>query len=57
MTWNKPKCVVLVKGKPEEQVLAGCKTTGVWDADPDWSNNGCDDVAGTCLKCDTFSAS
>jgi hypothetical protein len=27
-TWQKPKLVVLVRGRPEECVLAGCKTGG-----------------------------
>jgi hypothetical protein len=27
-TWQKPKLVVLVRGRPEEFVLAACKTAG-----------------------------
>jgi hypothetical protein len=26
--WEKPKLIVLVRGKPEEAVLAGCKNPG-----------------------------
>ena len=26
-TWQKPKLIVLVRGKPEERVLGACKTS------------------------------
>jgi hypothetical protein len=28
LKWDKPKLVVLTKGKPQERVLAGCKIDG-----------------------------
>jgi len=28
--WNKPKLIVLVKGKQDEAVLAGCKSVGAY---------------------------
>ncbi len=28
--WERPQLIILVKGKPEERVLAGCKGTTVW---------------------------
>ncbi len=27
--WEKPKLIILLKGRPEENVLAGCKTDGI----------------------------
>lgn len=57
-TWQKPKLVVLVRGRPEEHVLAACKTGGTaTEATP--ANNeidcvrnevycqNCSDIAGT----------
>jgi len=32
--WQKPELVVLVRSKPEEAVLAGCKNIGVPNTDP-----------------------
>lgn len=39
--WQKPKLVVLVRGKPEERILTGCKTSPPAGG-PD-STNGCDE--------------
>jgi len=27
--WGKPKLIVIVRGRPEEMILAGCKVSGV----------------------------
>ena len=39
--WTKPQLLVLVRHKPEECVLATCKTTGQPDASNQSSNNSC----------------
>lgn len=48
--WKKPKLIVLVRGRPEESVLVGCKNA-VLGGGPvsDWDNcwfdcGGCDDL-------------
>jgi len=41
--WTKPSLVVLYRGKPEEAVLAGCKTV----SDPTGGNTA---TYGACLK-------
>jgi hypothetical protein len=39
-TWEKPKLIVLVRGKPEEAVLEGCKWFGTGDG-PNTAQNYC----------------
>ncbi len=40
--WQKPKLVVLVKGRPEEFVLTGCKyTTRGTNGPRGYDNDGC----------------
>jgi hypothetical protein len=38
--WQKPKLIILAKGRPEEFVLAGCKIKGTPSA-PKNKNTGC----------------
>jgi hypothetical protein len=38
--WQKPKLIVLVRGRPEESVLAGCKMKGT-TASTKNKNTGC----------------
>ena len=50
--WQKPKLIVLVRGKPEEAVLQICKASpGPGSVGPDiaWSN--CDRLPPTCNGC------
>jgi len=37
--WTSPKLIVLVRSKPEEAVLVGCKTIG--NVGPENENGGC----------------
>ena len=39
LAWQKPKLIVLLKGEPEENVLAACKTDGTGGAGS--QNNSC----------------
>ena len=41
--WEKPKLVILVRGKPAERVLGACKTSGA-SGDPYTDYTGCDEV-------------
>jgi hypothetical protein len=38
--WEKPKLIVLLRGRPEELVLAGCKMAGIRASNQN-RNNGC----------------
>ena len=56
--WKKPELVVLGRSRPEESVLAFCKTGGVTAADPGGSHSGCTTYSATdcgqeadCYKC------
>ena len=41
-TWEKPKLIVLVRGKPEEAILTVCKTgDGTATSGPHWEFMGC----------------
>lgn len=53
--WSKPKLVVLVRGRPEEAILNGCKvdlTEG-----PNNSDLYCKNEGGRCLACSTLGGS
>jgi hypothetical protein len=55
--WSKPELIVLVRGKPEESVLAACKNR---DTQPSAVNEyvGCASSDATyCYACDTGSES
>jgi hypothetical protein len=39
--WEKPKLIILVRGKPAERTLVACKTDGS-DSDPQIGYTGCD---------------
>ena len=39
--WEKPRLIILVRGKPEESVLEGCKTQDQVPAIPFTSDMGC----------------
>ena len=51
--WQSPELIVLVRGKPEEAVLMGCKDPGfiMFNAPTDLFDMCIDDVGG-CLVCD-----
>jgi len=58
--WITPQLIVLVKGKPEEGVLANCKVWTTGYALDRVFNNGCmKDVIGgfTCMSCFNIDAS
>ena len=40
-TWEKPKLIVLVRGKPEEAVLASCKKTPAGIGNPSAVQTNC----------------
>ena len=55
-TWSKPELIVLVKGKPEEAVLAACKTAG--SSGPNANFDFCVNASGAgCGTCETISSS
>ena len=58
-TWKKPKLIVLVKGKPEERVLAICKEGFVHSGGGPISSyvNCVEVVAPECLICSSLAAS
>jgi hypothetical protein len=49
--WGKPKLIILTRGKPEEGVLAGCKSSsiccGPWDVEW-WCRQ---DTPTGCINC------
>ena len=57
-TWEKPKLIILVRGRPEERILAACKTMSGAGGSPqviDWQ---CDDPAEYCdIECNTIASS
>ncbi len=56
--WEKPKLTVLVRGKPEEDVLLQCKTAGDFlDGSPDDNLKNCKTGVGPCNKCNIIGAS
>ena len=57
--WKKPKLVVLVRGRPEEAVLQGCKTYG-WTGEitPGTVDYECQSAPGKqCVTCDIWTSS
>jgi len=49
--WNKPKLLILIRGKPGEMVLAGCKDYNI-DVEPMPVNNSCYEHRGRfCFIC------
>ena len=49
--WEKPKLVVLVRGKPEEVVLLACKTEPVAGVVPSGTWGGCYGSLPVCSEC------
>ena len=55
--WKKPELTVLVRTRPEEAILGGCKT-GVIVGDPNGTNTTCyENLAGPCPNCDNIATS
>ncbi len=46
--WTEPELIVIVRNKPEESVLAGCKVNP-GDDGPATAANACTGIAGDCL--------
>jgi hypothetical protein len=46
--WERPKLIILERGRPEELVLAGCKTSGL-QTKAKTKHNGC--AKGTAATC------
>lgn len=61
--WGKPKLIVLVKGKQDEAVLAGCKSDGAYPMPASSANIGyCSKITvwwptGPCNGCSTLTTS
>ena len=53
--WQKPKLIILERGRPEEVVLLGCKMAGS-KASASNKKSGCMRL-GTCTTCDVFGTS
>jgi len=53
--WEKPKLIILERGRPEEMVLAGCKMPGS-GATKKAKKSGCERLA-TCVDCNVLSKS
>ena len=41
LKWKQPKLIILVRGKPEELALSGCKLLGGGEGGPDNSQSMC----------------
>lgn len=54
--WSKPEMIVLVRGKSEESVLAGCKGTGNL-GDPNNAFDNCMDSGAPCPACSVVASS
>ena len=54
--WQKPKLIILARGKPEELVLVGCKMAGTTVL-PKIKNQGCYSDQKCNVVCSTVSAS
>lgn len=56
--WKQPKLIVLFKGRPEEFVLAACKTVAAMGAGPnDTVGNNCENAYTGEPTCDTLGPS
>jgi hypothetical protein len=53
--WSEPELIVLVRSKPEEAVLAGCKNAAGGGQGPAGTNNKCNQLA--CASCVANTAS
>lgn len=53
--WQRPKLIILERGRPEEMVLAGCKMAGS-KAKTSNKKSGCMRL-GACKPCSEFSTS
>jgi len=53
--WQKPKLIILERGRPEEMVLVTCKV-GVLKTKSSNKKGGCN-ATGPCPPCETISAS
>jgi hypothetical protein len=51
--WKKPQLTVLVRTRPEESILAACKTAGQAAVDASTFNTNClaNDTFGGCQQC------
>ena len=47
--WKKPKLVVLVRGRAEENVLSTCKTAGSGSSGPGISRPRCEVIGAPCF--------
>ena len=57
-TWQKPKLVVLVRGRPEEHVLGACKTGGAaTEASPSINETDCRQNLLNCEDCSSIAGS
>ena len=58
-TWERPKLIVLVRGKPEEAILSVCKRWEGPSMDPITEAQGCAPIypQGGCYGCDAASNS
>jgi len=60
--WGKPKLIVLVKGKQDEAVLAGCKSTALIKCGANCNAGNCNGITqwwpvGNCNACSAITAS
>lgn len=55
--WTQPLFIVLVKGKPEEKVLTGCKSAGGVEVAPDTADTGCLNWEPECSVCSSVAGS
>jgi hypothetical protein len=54
--WEKPKLIILVRGKPEEAILVFCKSAALSGASPGTFDFECD-VANGCEGCESINDS
>jgi hypothetical protein len=54
--WEKPKLIILLRGRPEELVLAGCKMAGT-PASNQNRKNGCDRQGNCSSTCNQITTS
>ena len=50
--WKKPNLIIIGQGKPEENVLAGCKYhDSTYAVFPTASRSNCNEITGNCRAC------
>jgi len=49
-TWETPKLIVLVRGRPEESILSACKSNEI-PTGPNANVSQCESGDGTCPNC------